>query len=546
MLKKLDHFGGYKGPIVTVVLDGIGLGAQNEGNAIHLARTPVLDMLMKKYPNVAINAHGTSVGLPSDGDMGNSEVGHNAIGSGQVVSQGAKLVNNAIATGSLFQGKVWNDAVNRVKESNSTLHFIGLFSDGNIHSHNEHLKAMILKAKEQNVAKVRVHPLLDGRDVPARSALDYVEPFEKWMEELSNDGFDICFASSGGRMKITMDRYDADWPMVEAGWKVHVLGEGRQFESVSEAVKTLRDELDVDDQNLPGFVIAKKGEPVGKIEDNDSVIFTNFRGDRSIEISRAFAEENFSEFDRVRFPKVFYAGMMQYDGDDQIPANFLVDPPAISNTLGQTLVEQNMKQLAISETQKYGHVTFFWNGNRSGKFDDKNESYVEIPSDNVPFEQRPWMKAAEITDEMIKQLQTGSFDYARVNYANGDMVGHTGDLNAAIVSVEAVDICLGRLLPAIDALGGMAIITADHGNADEMFQVKKGKFQTDADGNYVPKTSHTLNQVPCIFYDNQHQGDYKLNPEVSKPGIGNLAATNLNLMGLEAPEQYEKSLIIPA
>ncbi len=545
MLNKISGFGGYKGPIVTIVLDGYGLGKENEGNAIHLANTPVIDSLLKKYPNIALNAHGTAVGLPDDTDMGNSEVGHNALGAGQVVEQGAKLVNSSIDTGAMFTGDVWTKAVNQVKDADSKLHFIGLFSDGNIHSHMKHLKAMITKAKEQGVKTICVHPLLDGRDVPARSALEYAEPFEAWMNELNASGdFDVKVASGGGRMKVTMDRYEAEWDMVERGWAAHVRGEGRQFASLCEAIKTLRDELDVDDQNLPEFVIAKDGQAVGTIDDGDSVIFFNYRGDRSIEISLAFDDDNFDKFDRVKRPKVFYAGMMEYDGDAHIPKNYLVSPPVINEVLGQQIVEANFSQLAISETQKYGHVTYFWNGNKSGKFDSAKEDYIEIPSDKVLFNERPWMKSAEITDELIKQISTGKHDYARVNYPNGDMVGHTGNLEATRVAMESLDLCLGRLLPVIDKAGGMAIITADHGNAEEMYQVKKGEI-TLKDGVPVKKTSHTTNQVPCIFYDNQHADAYSINSTVDKPAIGNLAATTLNLMGFEAPEFYEKSIITP-
>lgn len=542
MLKKSSKFSGYKGPVVTIVMDGVGIGPQNEGNAVYLARTPVLDRLMAKYPTRTVLAHGMAVGLPDDTDMGNSEVGHNALGAGQVVAQGAKLVNHSIDTGAMFLGECWVKAIQQVKSAQSTLHFLGLFSDGNVHSHINHLKAMILKAIEQSVPKIRIHVLLDGRDVPARSAHTYIEEFESWLKPLQVKGADIAIASGGGRMTTTMDRYEADWSMVERGWKTHVLGEAKQFDSALQAVLSLREEHNADDQNLPQFVIAKDGKPIGTIEDHDAVIFFNFRGDRAIEISLAFTAENLPQFNRIRVPKVFYAGMMQYDGDLKLPANFLVSPPSIHNTMGEALVETNLTQLAISETQKFGHVTYFWNGNRSGMFDKSRETYIEIPSDNVTFDQRPWMKAAEITDALMTELKTGKYQYARVNYANGDMVGHTGNLDATIMGVEAVDLCLARLLPVIDALGGMAIITADHGNADEMYQMNKGKIQ-EKDGKYSAKTSHTLNPVPCILYDNQKLGSYRLRTDIPNAGIGNLAATALNLLGYEAPEQYEKSII---
>jgi 2,3-bisphosphoglycerate-independent phosphoglycerate mutase len=392
---------------------------------------------------------------------------------------------------------------------------------------------------------VRVHILLDGRDVPETSALDYVEPFEAFLAEVRADDFDVRIASGGGRMNITMDRYEADWSMVERGWHVHVLGEGPFFESAVEAINTIRDQNPgVIDQDLPPFVIAEGGEPVGRIEDNDSVVYFNFRGDRAIEISLAFEQDDFKPFDRVRRPKVTYAGMLEYDGDLHIPSRYLVPPPHITNTIGEYLAGEGVTQLAISETQKYGHVTYFWNGNRSGKFSEKLEDYVEVTSDVVPFEQRPWMKSAEITDELIARLKTGKYQFARVNYANGDMVGHTGIYQAALIAVEAVDLALGRLLPVVDALGGVVLITADHGNADEMFEVDKktGQPKTKPDGSFRAKTSHTLNPVPLIYYDNQTDGAVALR-HGNDYGLSNLAATMVNLLGYEAPEIWDESMV---
>ena len=343
-------------------------------------------------------------------------------------------------------------------------------------------------------------------------------------------------------MKITMDRYEADWHMVELGWKTHVLGEGRQFASAAEAVKTYRDELHVIDQDLPPFVIAENGKPVGKIEDGDSVIFYNFRGDRSIEISKAFDDEKFDKFDRVRYPKVVYAGMLEYDGDLHIPKRYLVNPPEITNTMGEYLASSKIPQFAISETQKYGHVTYFWNGNRSGKFSEEYETYVEIPSDVVPFEQRPWMKCAEITDRLIEALESGKYRYLRVNFPNGDMVGHTGNLEATICSMEAQ---LARIIAVVDKLNGVALITADHGNADEMAELDKKTKQPKVgkDGKYKPKTSHTLNRVPCIIYDNHYSDKYTVKADEGKFGLSDVAATMVNLMGYKAPSMWDESLI---
>ncbi len=390
-LNNLKGFSGVKGPVLTIVMDGVGLAGDTVSNAVKSAYTPNLDRLMAEYPMVALKAHGTAVGLPSDDDMGNSEVGHNALGAGQVFAQGAKLVSNSIESGKMFASATWQELIAGVKASAGTLHFIGLFSDGNVHSHIDHLKAMLKQAKADGIKTVRIHTLIDGRDVGETSALDYIEPFEAFLAELNDADFNARIASGGGRMQITMDRYEANWAMVEAGWKTHVLGEGRQFASAAEAVVTYRNELHVIDQDLPAFVIAENGKPVGTVEDGDSVIFYNFRGDRSIEIPKAFdaAAGEFDKFDRVRVPSVLYAGMLEYDGDLHIPKKYLVSPPEITNTMGEYLASAGVPVLAISETQKCGHETYFWNGNKSGKFDEKLETYIEIPSDVVPFEQRP-------------------------------------------------------------------------------------------------------------------------------------------------------------
>ncbi len=545
-LKKSKNFSGVKGPLLTIVMDGVGIAPDNGANAVAAAHTPTLDRLMRDYPTLAIKAHGTAVGLPSDDDMGNSEVGHNALGSGQVFAQGAKLVSQSIETGKLFESATWQELVSSVKANHSTLHFLGLFSDGNVHSHIDHLKALINEAKNKGVKRVRVHILLDGRDVGETSALDYVLPFEEYLSALRSSDFDIKIASGGGRMQITMDRYEANWAMVEAGWKTHVLGEGRGFATAEEAIKTFRAETGVIDQDLPPFVITEDGKPVGTVNDGDSVIFFNFRGDRSIEISKAFESgEEFDKFDRKRVPKVLYAGMLEYDGDLHIPSKYLVNPPTITNTMTEYLVAEGISELAISETQKYGHVTYFWNGNKSGKFSEELETYIEIPSDVVPFEERPWMKCAEITDELIKCLRSGKYKYLRVNFPNGDMVGHTGSFLATECSMEALDLQLARLLKVVDELEGAALITADHGNADEMYEIDKKTKAPKAgkDGSCKAKTSHTLNPVPFIIYDNFTNGGYKVKLGRADFGLSAVAATTVNMLGYEAPDIWDESMI---
>ncbi|MDD3960089.1 MAG: 2,3-bisphosphoglycerate-independent phosphoglycerate mutase [Clostridiaceae bacterium] len=535
----------YQGPVVLIIMDGIGLSDTSVGNAVRTANTPTLDRCMTQYPMLKLKAHGTAVGLPSDDDMGNSEVGHNAIGAGQVYSQGAKLVTESLATKAMFDSVVWKELLGGAVQG-GTLHFIGLLSDGNVHSHIDHLLIMLEQAKSEGVRRVRIHPLLDGRDVGETSALQYIDQLEGKLSELCDDITDYRIASGGGRMKVTMDRYFANWSMVELGWKTHVLGEGRLFSSATEAIETYRREIPgVIDQDLPAFVVGKDGKAIGTINDGDSVILFNFRGDRAQELTLAFeSDESFVAFDRVRVPKVRYAGMLEYDGDLHIPKKFLVSPPLIRHTLGELLADKEIPQLAISETQKFGHVTYFFNGNRSSKFSEENEEYIEILSDIVPFEQRPWMKSADITDVIIEKILSNKHPFVRVNFPNGDMVGHTGIMESTIIGVESVDIALKRILPAIDQIGGMAIITADHGNAEEMFELSKdGSPKVDGTGRIKAKTSHSLNPVPCIFYDNTANRDQYTVRESDGFGLANIAATIADLLNVEPLACWNESMI---
>ncbi|MCL2481347.1 MAG: 2,3-bisphosphoglycerate-independent phosphoglycerate mutase, partial [Spirochaetaceae bacterium] len=477
-------------------------------------------------------------------DMGNSEVGHNAMGCGRVYAQGAKLVSESIETGNMFKGDIWNKLVSNVKTKNKTLHFIGLFSDGNVHSNNNHLKAMITKAKEDGASKVRVHILLDGRDVGETSALEYIDPFEDFLSSLKSSSFDCAIASGGGRMVITMDRYGANWSMVEKGWKTHVLGEERMFKSAHEAVEVLRKETGAIDQDIPPFVIEKDGKPVGTIEDGDSVIFYNFRGDRSLEITETFEKKDFTRFDRKRYPNVEYAGMMEYDGDAHVPKQFLVNPPSIDKTIGEYLVSTGVKQYAISETQKFGHVTYFFNGNRTGKFSEELEDYVEITSDIVPFSQRPWMKCAEITDKVIEAIKSDKYGFIRLNFPNGDMVSHTGIFEAAVCAMGALDICLGRLMKVVEEAKGIMVVTADHGNADDMYEHEKdGRVKIKENGKPKAKTAHSLNPVPCIIFDPEYKEEYGRQLREGL-GVSSIAATCIELLGYNPPEDYNPSVLI--
>ncbi len=535
-LNKHPTFTGRKGPVVIVIADGVGVAPAGPGNAVSEASTPTLDALAELPLYTELRAHGTAVGLPSDDDMGNSEVGHNAIGAGRIFAQGAKLVNHALDSGAIFNTPVWQRAIER--GSANTLHFMGLHSDGNVHSHIQHLHQLMNKAAEQGIRNACLHLLLDGRDVAARSALTYIEQTESLIETI-NDRYSANFriASGGGRMEITMDRYEADWEMVKRGYECHTHGIGQGFESATQAIKALYASSEKDDQYLPAFVIEQDGAPVGKMHDGDAVVFFNFRGDRAIEISLAYEREEFDKFNRNEkrhHPQVFYAGMLQYDGDELIPAHYLVNPPEIDRTMGEYLCSEGVRSFAISETQKYGHVTYFWNGNRSGYIDQSLETYVQIPSDNIEFNLAPAMKAHEITDHAIQMLESGEYQFGRLNLANGDMVGHTGDLQAAIKAMQVVDECVAKLVAAIKRCEGVLIFTADHGNADIMF--------TEKDGIRTVKTSHTLSPVPFAILDSGYDNEYRL-VAPHDAGLTHIAATTLNLLGFEAPQDYQPSLL---
>ena len=524
-----------KKPVVLVVMDGVGETPNELGNMVQKATTPCLDEMKANDPFRIIKAHGTAVGLPTDDDMGNSEVGHNALGCGQIYSQGAKLVNESIESGKIYESDTWKELTANVKSTGGALHFIGLLSDGNVHSNISHLIAMLKEAKAEGVKKARVHILLDGRDVPATSALDYVDQLENTLAELNDASFDGRIASGGGRMQITMDRYQANWAMVARGWELHVHGEGRGFASAREAIETFRQEQPgIIDQDLPGFLITENGQPVGAMRDGDSVILFNFRGDRALELSMAFdGDASFDKFDRGVVPNVKYAGMLEYDGDLHIPHKYLVNPPQIRHTLTELLVENGINEYACSETQKYGHVTYFWNGNRSEKFSEALETWQEVPSDVRSFDECPWMKGTEIADLVIEAIESGKYGFIRCNFPNGDMVGHTGNLYATEIAVESVDLCLTRIKKVCDEHHCILVVTADHGNSDQMLEKdKKGKISV--------RTAHSLNPVPFIIHDpdERHEMDTE-----SPFGLANVAPTVVELLGLKPYDCWEKSML---
>lgn len=532
-LQPTQGYKAFKGPVVTVIMDGVGLGTEDERDGVFVANTPILDRFLREPLMVKLKAHGTAVGLPSEGDMGNSEVGHNALGAGRIFAQGAQLVNDALASGSVFQGAAWGELSKRGL-SGHTLHFIGLLSDGNVHSNIKQLFLLLDRCAKDMLPKVRLHILLDGRDVDQKSGLQYIAALEEKLASFDS-ALDYRIASGGGRMITTMDRYNANWSVVERGWKAHVLGVGRQFSSAAEAVQTYYDEdAEMTDQYMESFVVVDRGGPVGTIGDGDGVVYFNFRGDRAIQISQAFEDDDFSAFDRVRRPDAFYVGIMQYDGDAMIPKQFLVQPPAIDKTLGEYLCATKVSSYAISETQKFGHVTYFWNGNKSGYIDEAYEKYEEVLSDKIAFDLKPWMKAGEITDKVIDAVGAGEYKFIRLNFPNGDMVGHTGDVAAIRVAVETVDICLKRIERAVKKAGGVLVVTADHGNADCMWSMKNDKRN--------PMVAHTLNPVPFVVKDYSNANDFELNV-IERPGLANVAATLCCLLGLEPPADYEPSLV---
>ncbi len=532
------------GPVVLLILDGVGTGAGDEFDAVNLARTPNLDGLRRAGLVASLRAHGTAVGLPSDADIGNSEVGHNIMGAGRVFDQGAKCVDQAIDTGNIWDG-YWKTLTGRIGSGGGALHLMGLLSDGNVHSHEAHLHALIRRADHDGLGRLYVHALLDGRDVPDRTSLLYLERLEALLGGIRDQGGrDYRIASGGGRMVVTMDRYEADWSMVARGWNAHVHGEAAGFPSAAAAVEHFRaQESGISDQVLPAFTVRNPdGSPVAAIEDGDAVIFFNFRGDRAMEMSRAFtAGAGFDRFDRGRVPDVSFAGMMLYDGDLGIPEHYLVAPPEIRSTLGEYLAASGVPQFACAETQKFGHVTYFWNGNRSGKFDDALEEYVEIPSDKVPFEQRPWMRSAETADAVNRAITEGRHRFIRANFAGGDMVGHTGNMEATVIALEAIDAAIGRVLAAVEAARGCLVVTADHGNSEDMVERDKGGAPLYEDGKPVFRTAHSINPVRFVIRDFSGRS-YELAPPPDA-GLANLASTLLELLGFSAPAAFAPSLL---
>ena len=520
----------YDGPIVLAILDGVGLAPDGAGNAVSKAKTPFLAKVAKGYLHEAIEASGESVGL-LDGQMGNSEVGHNTMGAGRPVKQGIARVNEAFANGEVYKTKAWQEVVSR-SQRGGVLHFAGIFSDGGVHSDIYYLERMIDAAYQEGVKKMRVHAVFDGRDVGPFTAQEYVDRFNDFVQKYPDA--DIKIASGGGRMVFVADRYESDWQVVARGWDAIVNARADYyFKTPTEALETLRRiDPNVQDQYLPAFVIVDdKDEPVGKVKAGDSVVYFDFRADRAIEIAQAFTYWDFPYFNRGGYKPtdVYFVGLTEYNSDLHVPEHQLITAAGFTDTLHQFLGKQKISQLACSETVKFGHVTYYFNGNSYEKAD--GEDFIEIKSDKVDYATRPWMKTAEITDTVIEKM--ADYDFVRLNYPGGDMVGHTADMVATVVALEAIDLSLKRLAEKVDELGGVLVIVADHGNAEELLD-KTGE----------KKTAHTTNKVPFMVYDNTKNRDkYKLR-KVKNPGLKNLAATLAVLLGQNNyPNEWEEPLI---
>ncbi|MEG0238423.1 MAG: 2,3-bisphosphoglycerate-independent phosphoglycerate mutase [Clostridium sp.] len=499
-----------KKPVALIIMDGYGYTKEKEGSAIALAKTPHLDKIINECPNTLINASGLDVGLP-DGQMGNSEVGHTNIGAGRIVYQDLTRITKSIKDGDFFTNEVLCQAMDNGKEH--ALHLMGLLSDGGVHSHIDHLKALIKMAKEQGVSKVYVHAFTDGRDTDPRSAIDYVKDMENYMAKLG------CgeFATVNGRY-YAMDR-DKRWERVELAYNAMTLGKGETASSGSEAVENSY-KVDKNDEFILPTVIMKDGKPVGTISENDSVIFFNFRPDRAREITRAIVCDDFKGFTKSPI-KCFFVCLTEYD--ITIPnVHIAFGPASLSNTLGEYLAKNGKTQLRAAETEKYAHVTFFFNGGVEEP--NKGEDRLLIPSPKVAtYDLQPEMSAPELVEKVMNAIDEDKYDFITVNFANPDMVGHTGVIEAAAKAVEAVDECVGKLVDKLNSVGGYAIITADHGNAELMIDPETKKVIT----------AHSTNPVPFIL-----TGEEFRNAKLSEDGrLSDIAPTILDMMHLDKPEE---------
>lgn len=495
-------------PLVLLILDGWGINPQVEGNAVLMAHTPVMDRLMSNYPHTTMEASGESVGLP-DGLMGNSEVGHLNLGSGRVVYQDITRINKSIKDGDFFSNTVLSDAMGYVLENGSSLHLMGLLSDGGVHSHMDHLFSLLEMAKERGLERVFIHAFLDGRDVPPRSALKYIADTEKRMQELGIG----MIATVSGRY-YSMDR-DRRWERVRLAFDALVLGKGERARSAEMAVRSAYKRGENDEFVKPTIVVPGT---TASLQDGDAVIYFNFRPDRARELTGALTLSDFSGFERIKVPYIHFVCMTLYDETFGLHVAFPHE--RIDNTLAEYLSICKKKQLHIAETEKYAHVTFFFNGGVEETYE--GEDRVLIPSPKVPtYDMQPEMSAYGVTDALLDRIHSGNYDFIIANFANLDMVGHTGILDAAVRAAEVVDECLGKVTDAIVSCGGAAIVTADHGNSEQMI------YYDDKS----PHTAHTTNRVPVILVST-------MNGIRLKEGIfADIAPTVLGLLDLDVPPQ---------
>lgn len=505
-----------KKPYALIIMDGYGVNERHEGNAIYAAKTPNMDRYLAEHPNTVIHASGMDVGLP-DGQMGNSEVGHTNIGAGRIVYQELTRITKSIEDGDFFENPALCAAMENCKVNGKALHLMGLLSDGGVHSHNKHLYGLLKMAKENGLEKVYVHCFLDGRDVPPSSGAGYVEQL---IEKIRSVGVGEI-ASVMGRY-YAMDR-DNRWERVEKAYNAMVLGTGEIAESAVTAVKESYNQ-EITDEFVVPTVITKDGTPVATISEGDSVIFFNFRPDRAREITRTIVDPAFEGFQRTYFPTRFVC-MTQYDVS--MPnVDVAFKPERLTNTFGEYISKKGLRQLRIAETEKYAHVTFFFNGGVEAVYDGEDRALINSPK-VATYDLQPEMSAYLVTDEVVKRIESGDYDVIILNFANCDMVGHTGVFEAAVKAVETVDECVGRVVDAIEKLGGVALITADHGNADQMIDYEtQGAF-----------TAHTTNVVPLVLIG---RDDLKL----KKGRLADLTPTLLDLMGLEKPEEMTGESLI--
>lgn len=506
-----------KKPVLLAILDGWGLGEETETNAVYMAKTPHVDKWLSEYPTTSLLAHNGAVGLP-EGQMGNSEVGHLNIGAGRVVYQDFTRINKAVVEGTLATNEVLLQAIDKVLNKKSALHLMGLVSDGGVHSHLDHLLALVATAAEKGVEKIFIHAFMDGRDTPPSSGAGYMDDLVAGLTKIGRG----AVATISGRY-YAMDR-DNRWQRVKLAWNALVAGEGVVApEDPAEAMKDAYQRQETDEFIKP-MVLHSNERPVATVNDDDAVLFFNFRADRARELTRAFTLPDFDGFDVANRPRLSdYVMMTQYDKVFESPALF--PPMGLDRILGEEVSGAGLKQLRIAETEKYAHVTFFFNGGREEPFPGEDRVLIDSPREVATYDEKPAMSAVEVTEALLAKLDSGLYDLIILNFANADMVGHTGILAAAIAACETVDGCLGKLVAKVQELSGTVLVTADHGNSDIMFDAEAME----------PYTAHTLNPVPFILINDDLKGK-KLQ---SGGALKDIAPTILRLLDVDIPAEME-------